>query len=162
MENKTPPTQQDLVRIFMQYPGQPFITHLVSGPVEIKTINGVFLSNKTPGFWVVAGNEDIRFLILNCSILLKPLKDISDDDAIAVAAIGGRTEDDFSEGLPAIIKWGKSLAATLIEGYPEWKPIELQQTLDFLRSRGYALPYGQWSVDELVQCGIFKIIENGK
>lgn len=28
---------------------------------------------------------------------------------------------------------------------------------DFLRSKGYALPYLHWSVDELVQAGVFKL-----
>lgn len=32
-----------------------------------------------------------------------------------------------------------------------------QTCVDFLRSCGYALPYLNWSIDELVQAGVFKL-----
>lgn len=71
-------------------------------------------------------------------ILLKPLSLISDEDAEAIG---------FSSGESARTTFLKSLGALRIEA-------------DYLRSKGYALPYLNYSVEDLIQMNWIKLKED--
>ena len=73
------------------------------------------------------------------AVELKSLSDISDEDAIEVAKLLNWKANDFD------IKWIKNKDF-------EWQTIKLSVT-DFLRSRGYALPYMGLSVEKLIEYG---------
>ncbi len=93
---------------------------------------------------------------INLRIRLKPLGEISDRDA---EDLGG-----MYKNLVTItpLDLGKRLAKNLLnpttlDGAVNEYSMSIIIT-DFFRSRGYALPYGKWSVEELAEFGIYKII----
>lgn len=71
-------------------------------------------------------------------VKLKSIEDISDEDAIRVAQLTHQIDGVFSIG--EIITTSK-------------KPIPYIAIVDFLRSKGYAIPYNGLSVDVLVSFG---------
>lgn len=102
----------------------------------------------------LAGNKSN---IEDISVLVKPLDKISDGDAIEVSNIvnGYGYEDN-----------GKDIVINMLqvkeyydENPPEWiTPFTWLAICDFLRANGYALPYGKYSVEQLVDAGIYQII----
>ena len=78
---------------------------------------------------------------------LKPISQISDEDAIEV-----------SKEYPA---FGSDIRNSVKELFKEWNVLELSiETGDFLRSKGYALSYMDLSVEDLVEYGWVKLKEN--
>ncbi len=106
---------------------------------------------------------ELRFEYHKHALHLKPLSDISDEDGEYVCAI--------KYGKEQVTQWltyQKALRNTFKEALKGiLLPIEQRgscshiEIIDYLRLRGYALPYGQWSVNELIEFGIFKLAENG-
>ena len=85
--------------------------------------------------------------ILNITHLeLKPLSQISDEDAV-----------EISKFYPS---FGSDIRNAVKELFQEWNVLELSiETGDFLRSKGYALPYMDLSVEDLVEYGWVKLKE---
>ena len=78
---------------------------------------------------------------------LKPLSHISDEDAI-----------EISKEYPA---FGSDIRNSVKELFQEFDVLELSiKTGDYLRSKGYALPYMDLSVEDLVEYGWVKLKEN--
>ena len=78
---------------------------------------------------------------------LKPLSQISDEDAI-----------EISKEYPA---FGSDIRNSVKELFQEFDVLELSiKTGDYLRSKGYALPWMDLSVEDLVEYGWVKLKEN--
>jgi hypothetical protein len=84
-------------------------------------------------------------------LILKPLSMISDEDAIEVTKIvyGTATPTQLiliKEGIKDFFeqKWNIGLK-------------EMAKVLQYLQSKGYALPYGDYSVEDLVGLGVIKL-----
>lgn len=87
---------------------------------------------------------------------LTPLSDITDDDAIEVTAMIfytiGKTQLILSkDGIINMFDSGWNVSAT-----------KMIRIFDYLRSKGYALPFMGLSVEDMVQAGWIKLIEDGK
>ena len=112
---------------------------------------------------------------------LKPLSQISDEDAIEVAKLvspmlfegrgknGGHYIDKSEIGWYSVKHDGKTLMVDIdLDGYvfeydevDEYKrPSRSLIGTDYLRSKGYALPYMDLSVEDLVNFGWVKLKEN--
>lgn len=95
------------------------------------------------------------------SLLLKPLSAITDEDIIWVAKyVNDEEEEDYSEA----IAQKHFLIDVLLtkdrdESITEMTPIEILYIYQYLQSKGYALPYMDYSVEDLVKAGIYKLEE---
>ncbi len=146
----------------MQYWGQPFEANGLfrDGSVEM-TIGSVYKSGCIrDGYYygLNANNED--FPIEECSIKLKPLALISDEDALMVSEIvrGKNIPDEDKEEITRNKHhYTEEFCQRGARPVPTW-PHGIIIAADYLRSRGYALPYGEYSVDQLVEAGIFNLI----
>lgn len=157
-ETATKPNIGDRIRIFMQYLGQNFEdTDYNPRPF---TLLGL-----TQGWYFEAHDPEAkpeyqltRHHAGRCSLLVKPLSKISDEDAFEVCNIINPVQDtapkqnniDFGK---KVVKemWGFNRIG--LDG------ADHQKVIDFLRSRGYALPYAKWNVEELEGFGVFKLID---
>ncbi len=90
-------------------------------------------------------------------LLKKPLDLISDEDALAVGKMMFAEDKDTDD--TTLVRNGRALCKRLLGDYTPvvTYPVTLQ-IFDFVRARGYALPYGEYSVDDLVQAGIYKLV----
>ena len=137
----------DRMDIFMQYPRQEYfyrgntVKMLAIYPFEHK----ISLSY---GFTLLS-NE-----FTDVSVIVKPLGRISKKDAEIICAhrYGPLKEGMFwdEDGL-------MNCAASIIHLIIIGDKVH-QKTIDFLREQGYALPHKNWSVEELVEFGIYKLI----
>lgn len=91
---------------------------------------------------------------LNTKLSLFTLSAITDEDAMEVKSIINK--QCIGE------ESGEHLQITLndILGDIEVLALATFETVDYLRSKGYALPYLHWTVDELIEAGLFKIKKN--
>lgn len=97
---------------------------------------------------------------------LTPLSKITDEEAIEVARIcskylptgnlgGFRIEVYKSIHNRTVVSWGSSHKDKfLVES-----AVNITSGADFLRSRGYAIPFEGKSVDELIEMGVLKLRE---
>lgn len=92
------------------------------------------------------------------SVLVKPLDNISDSDAIEIT----KMIDCFRGDAPYQynINYGRRIVSEMW-GFNRHGLYgrHLLQVTDYLREKGYALPYKNWSVEQLVEAGIYKLIE---
>lgn len=88
---------------------------------------------------------------MECVLNLKPLSQISDEDAIEVGMMNGCKEENSRE---FTVSFGKATVNQWMHKFP------LNSfTSDYLRSKGYALPWIGLSVEEMVQSGWIKLVE---
>lgn len=87
-----------------------------------------------------------------CSLYLVAISDITDADAIEVAKISREYFDSAEAAF-----WGRTFCFQFIKKESYVNSQSGIEIIDYLRSKGYALPYLNWSVDELVSAGIFKL-----
>lgn len=93
-------------------------------------------------------------------ILLTLLSSITDEDAIEVAKIM-YPKDKHNE--KDSLNWGKDIVREIIEGQTDKDVIwfaGIIPVVDYLRSRGYALPWTSVSVEQQVEWGWVKPIQN--
>lgn len=87
-------------------------------------------------------------------ILLKPLSEISDEDAIQVSEIlyGSVTR-------ATSIRNTKIIIDCICDGFidDEYKMSDFIHIIQLLQSKGYALPYFDYSVNDLVELGVYKL-----
>ena len=132
-------TKEIKVKIITQYYGQ-----------KVMYVGGIGLVEIGYGGWNLR-HPDFY-------LQLKSLKDISDDDAIEVAKIFGYKETDT---LPLFVlkQKGRSISERFID--KQYASINgftyIIQIYQYLQSKGYALPYGDYSVEDLVELGIIKL-----
>ena len=90
---------------------------------------------------------------------LKPLSQISDEDAIEVSKIFGlgHLSGAIKELILSIFRTSINDSGTTssTNGIKNWLHV-----FDYLRSKGYALPYMDLSVEDLVEYGWVKLKEN--
>lgn len=95
----------------------------------------------------------------NFVAILKPLSSISDEDCEAISKLTQAWDGDIlpaeyvEEWLEEILTGNCSLTADYVSGY------QAMEVIDFLRSKGYALPYMGLRVETLVSYGWVKITE---
>lgn len=128
-------TQETRAKIFALYWGQEIAFHL-DDSVLLKVEDIISIIKDLPA----TGRQ--------LSLLLTPLSAITDEDAIEIAKICGIEEGVISSGLKKDFR--KNLSNDLFDDMT----IDIA---DFLRSRGYALPAFGFTVDELVEVGVFKL-----
>lgn len=113
--------------------------------------------------------------ISKCKLILTPIKDISHDDIMQVAKICHHDyvrrikkydeyiELEIDDCNDLLLYYDGRICTTWRENV-SCKDVESEQQLttylkciDFLRSKGYALPYMEYSVDDLVKLNIYKL-----
>ena len=129
-------TLENKAKFFTQYWGQDVLCRVIFG----KNKNEIIMHN-TPCSNLKLGE------IIDSYLELKPLSRISDEDAI-----------EISKEYPA---FGSDIRNSVKELFQEFDDLELSiKTGDYLRSKGYALPWMDLSVEDLVEYGWVKLKEN--
>lgn len=94
-------------------------------------------------------------------LLLNPLSAISDEDAIEVAKMFDGKEIKYGAGYATLNESANVLlwydGEIITPGDVCQNSLQLLSSYDFLRSKGYALPFMQYSVEQLVQMGWVKL-----
>lgn len=155
-------TQEIKEKIFALYWGQDVFFHPEEWLTTMRSI--------------VEGLQDGTFEgdMSKCHLILKSLSSISDEDAIECCLMNWEVNHSTIK-IQKIKRYDKEIIIdfafihedsrlNLEDGYHYTetgmgfteKGLTLKQT-DFLRSKGYALPAYDFSVDELVSSGIFKL-----
>jgi hypothetical protein len=177
--SKTENTNENKARFFAQYLGQQVCYPDVSGKLITGMLHGVTFSeietnwkrkkNGCSGdILSFENNGHHKSDALNAFLELRDLSNITDEEAIAVAGEGFglfkycatpdteilvvRELDKISVAM--VLLDGKTCIAK-IEVNNVWK-LNIQQ-IDYLRSRGFALPWMDLSVDDLQNYGWIKI-----
>lgn len=129
---KTEITLENKEKFFTQYWGQKVITNDNLSSIGVATyVNGTSII--------------LEYL------LLKPLSSITDEDAIEVARIAGYTNVVYDmRKKKSLIRMVKDAISNHILTY---------KIVDYLRSKGYALPWMGLSVEEMIDAGWIKLIE---
>lgn len=118
-------------RFFTQYWGQKVVAH-----TEDLKVNGIKEVRYEP-------RTVINFKEIETScIVLKPLSKITDEDAISMYRGLERNYESANQ---------------FLEDYKSIGFLE-QSEVDFLRSKGYAVPYMEYSVAELVKMGWVQLV----
>lgn len=94
-------------------------------------------------------------------ILLKSLNNIEKDDLISIC---GNTKREIIEA--KLISMFNSKGITYLEvkliyvnGWSEFSfPVEKQKTIDYLRLKGYAVPFMEYSVEDLISFGWVRLV----
>ncbi|MES2287667.1 MAG: hypothetical protein V4547_18370 [Bacteroidota bacterium] len=132
-------TNEIKARIFAQYLGQPIGLTTVS-----KESLKYFKTTPSTINLIFEQNQDFKDVWL----ILKPLSAITDEDANKIVQLsGGFTYRIESQHFDV---WMKAHSIYLKEC------IAITQ---YLQSKGYALPYMEYSVEDLVKAGIYKLEE---
>lgn len=165
---KTENTLENKAKFFAQYWGQKVFKYTREGSLLTEEIGNVLFIPKSKA--------------MNFSCLeLKPLSQISDEDAIEVAKLvspmlfegrgknGGHYIDKSEIGWYSVKHNGKTLMVDIdLDGYVfEYDEVEEYKRpsrsligTDYLRSKCYALPWMDLSVEDLVEYGWVKLKEN--
>lgn len=136
MEN----TRENKMKFFAQYWGQEVSINPFHG------IGGVYLTTVSPETMYDYGKPSH-----NC-LLLKPLSSITDEDAGKLAQIIlGRYSENAGKDLAEDIDYN-NYVTEIIDSIPGSFGLEdVSQTFDYLRSKGYALPWNGISVEQQVE-----------
>jgi len=155
-------------KIFAQYIGQIFI-HRFLTPAVVEPSDLLQVTYTT-----CSKIQEDHCLFSGIQVVLKSLQNISDEDAIEVAKYlnwgrdiikrrlsGDIREDQNIDDLrQTYIRVGKeSVMIFLGKLVPSviTSPLECANCFNFLQSKGYALPYMDYSVEDLVELGIYKL-----
>lgn len=128
---------ENKARFFAQYYGQNVKKSFLPEQTSLQVID-------RDVFW-------IGHLIINGYLELKSLEYITDEDAKAISEI----EKDSSTEDPVVR--GKALIRDF--EYTSLDPLKVIQVVDYLRSKGYALPWMGLSIEKLVEYGWVKLKE---
>lgn len=154
-ETVVKPTNKERMQIFSQYWGQLIV--LVGDAPELRPLfamkgeNSICVGTRIIGQYAKQEIE-LWYKATECSLGVKHLSKINDEDLREVAILGG-AKLTLEWHAKTILQFMDSPACINLTG-SQWGKI-----FDFLRSRGYALPSHGWSVGELCDFGIFKIVE---
>ncbi len=133
---KTENTPENKAKFFAQYWGQN---------VQYYTTNGIDYPFQV--------NENFTEALGISYLLLTPLKNISNEDAIEVAKINiGRLLPEMDERQLLQVAH-RQLNGISNNKYDGQFPIEFINMIDFLRSKSYLLPYKDLSTDDLIAYG---------
>lgn len=147
------PDIKDLMRIYTQYLGQPFsfTKNESAEPLVIKMV--VKGRDDNPEDLFTAWDYYINGFY-NLCIHVKSLRRTSEEYLQKVAEI-------ICISGPQSSQLAKEWLDIMQSSEQRWnRPFYIiQKLIDFLRERGYALPYKNWSVEQLVEFGIYKLID---
>ena len=154
--------EKDLIKIFANHLGQKILRPDGKTKLEIYGIHGSLIIHKE-------GCETTYSGMTGSKILAKPLHKITDQDAISLIEIRSSVFK-YIEIIPfkfGIDKESKKQGFTFEYEYESskrrrtdtqgWNALTKHQS-DFLYSKGYALPFMDYSVEHLVKLGIYKLI----
>ncbi len=162
--NKIKPTSIDALRIYCQYLGQK-VVHDQGGMA--RTLIGMGGFDDGDFQYIKARLGDYKGHIVNAfvspdhgswRILLKPIENISQQDALewghARRCFSGKKREFISfEIQGSYYRWFTALGGSTMVSFQGFDAFDYT----FLREKGYALPYKNWSVEELVEFGIYKL-----
>ncbi len=157
MEKKQPMPVFDQIQIFANHMGARIIqkdgsdSGIIHGVFENMVI---YQSGKDPNVKNPFPQVELHLL----SIELKPLWRMLYQDKVLLAEACGISP-------AAIPQWCNKVVLLAINDINDAKEMPVSEWLcaiDVIRERGYALPYKNWSVEQLVEFGIYKIINDGK
>ena len=134
-------TQQEKANFFAQYLGQEIMSYPHNSGC-LMYVGGINMTNLSDEY-----------------IILTPLSMITDEDAIEVATQQGFHNKHVTISKENQIQYGKEIAETLNE---ERDNVELYYSTmvmnaDYLRSKGYALPWNGHTVEEMEKSGWLKL-----
>ncbi len=173
-------TNETKSRIFAQYLGINFSTSIdgCNGPYKLFSVsneNDSVRLNREPYHPFLKEGYSVN----DCTLLIKPISKISDEDAIEVGKIElgadvllirkekTHLNDNciivFGEGTGEVNigeSWEKSYYDNCQDKYDGHEIHDLNiRVYQYLQSKGYALPYMEYSVDDLVELGVYKLID---
>ncbi len=130
---------------------------------EIKAkIFAQYLENNASYGKIVSGNY---IELLQCglqrhdaSLILIPLSSISDEDTEYVARLieTNISEEELKEYLASKQYLVNCLLSTDINEFElQMNPLTVLKIYQYLQSKGYALPYMEYSVEDLVEAGVY-------
>lgn len=146
-------------KIFSQYIGQRFLT-----PAIVETSDLFKVTYMT----CMKIQED-HYMFSNIQVVLKSLQNISDEDAIEMAEIFGGVNspnvdlnrpndlqnEDIHFSVQVFVRQPKFMSYCAPKYWSDGYGVKAYQ---WLASKGYALPYMDFSVEELVELGVYKLI----
>lgn len=148
--NKTENTPENKAAFFAQYYGQNVMLSQYSAITNTPPVDPA---------WVIRATTLKKWPIVDNSILLlKSLPQITDEDAIEVTKICSHyfpiNEDVECEVFinsfgRKVVSWGKSYKEKFLVEHAK----DATQGADFLRSKGYLLPWRDLSVEEIISYG---------
>jgi hypothetical protein len=109
------------------------------------------------GIIMYVGNVALGLRHPELKLQLKPISKLTDDDAIEYFDILWR-ETHKSKSRDFKIEYGKDWANSILSERFGLIPSNILHGIDFLRSKGYALPFMSYSVDDLVNMDWIKLI----
>lgn len=133
-------------KYFAQHHGQKLMMYGQGVLMQPKTVTGYRIDRMREG-----GYSYKEYL------LLTPLDQISDEDAIEVATLVYKDLHNWSP--KEQVKFGKDAVTDVLSG--SFKFEKTLEIVDFLRSRGYALPWNGHSVEELIEAGYCQLRKGG-
>lgn len=92
------------------------------------------------------------------TIILKPLSSISDEDAIEVVRLSGINDDGYYDEFFKAIKGQNRFATYFFNARPLFMH-ESIRIYQFLISKGYALEWMGYSVEEQIEAGWIRLID---
>lgn len=148
--NKTENTPENKAAFFAHYYGQGVMLSQYSAIINNSPLD--------PAWAIRASTLEKWPTVDNSILLLKPLSQITDEDAIEVAKICSHyfpiNEDVECEVFinsfgRKVVSWGKSYKEKFLVEHAK----DTAQGADFLRSKGYLLPWRDLSVEEIISYG---------
>ena len=158
-------TKEIKAKIFAQYIGQRFLTPAIVEPSDLFKVT----------YETCSKIQEDHYMFSNIQVLLNEIQNISDEDAIEVAKYLNWGRDIIKKRLDGDIREDQNIddlkEMYVIVGKESTKvffgksvdsvstsPLEYAYCFQFLQSKGYALPYLDYSVEELVELGVYKLI----
>ncbi len=141
------PTAEERMRIFMQYPGQEFIINDYGKATAVIKFRLGSIEVLDP-----MSNHNGHFSIPpdEAYVNLKPLGRISDEHKVALEQLCGMKN---SRQTLQMILFDLHNRTSIVGPNVHW----VQIITDQCREWGYAVPYKNWSVEQLVEFGIYKL-----
>lgn len=160
---------ENKAKFFALYMGQDIVIPDGSAQKLTGVFNGSFIESVSAKWWFLMNHKrELGLLIPYGKLLLKPLSKISDEDAIFFC--GGIPEGyelfkiynlkkDGYLGVKIRSPYSESEIKFNEDGYryDVKSPNRNWENLDYLRSRGYALPWMGLTVEEMVEVGWIKL-----
>ncbi len=150
-ERENQPPSALKAKVFAQYPMVKITGNRIEGTLfgVMWYMDELFVYGKPTG-----ETQTLPFSLNNTvALCLKPLEAITNEDAIDLAKI-------FKASLEydKLLKFGHGVARDfLTHSAGDAHGKENIRMIDLLRERGYAMPYGKYSINELVEYGIYKL-----
>lgn len=131
-----------------------------TGTGRTLALTGLLVTTGGRSYWGRTMSPDgveVYHDVSKLSIEVKSLGEISDE---VISEMSSCFFDNYYRNA-ADLQW---LKTCIVAGFTKnvssgILPASILEIADWLRSRGYALPWGPYSVEQLVEAGIFKIIK---